>query len=192
MEQFEDSFSPFGADCFPISIFQPTECTKMKLTDLKSKTTSNILEIQKYQSARKTRKVQICWICDTSVLTHHSVTTDSCCVSIQGPHPSKDPAFVVFEGESFGETMLTSSSISWLRHHFTLTSWFLPPRPVKVTIYATQCRHFLSFFLLFSGMLRILGYRRPRRIVVVHPPKWGKRRSICVLHLEEPSHGIVT
>ena len=32
---------------------------------------------------------------------------------------------------------------------FTLTSWFLPLRPTTVTIYATWCRHFLSFFLLF-------------------------------------------
>ena len=34
---------------------------------------------------------------------------------------------------------------------FTLTSRFLLPRPAKVTIYATRCRHFLSFFLLFRG-----------------------------------------
>ena len=34
---------------------------------------------------------------------------------------------------------------------FTLTSRFLPPRPAKVTIYATRCRHFLSFFLLFRA-----------------------------------------
>ena len=146
MEQFEDSFSPFGADCFPISIFQPTECTKMKLTDLKSKTTSNILEIQKYQSARKTRKVQICWICDTSVLTHHSVTTDSCCVSIQGPHPSKDPAFVVFEGESFGETMLTSSSISWLRHQMIYANVMISAAQARES---DDLRYAMSPFSLF-------------------------------------------
>ena len=29
---------------------------------------------------------------------------DCCCVSIQGLHPSKDPAFAAFEGESFTET----------------------------------------------------------------------------------------
>ena len=61
-----------------------------------------------------------------------------------------------------------------------------------VTISATQahesdnlrqpCRYFLSFFLLFSGKQRILGYVRPRRIAAVHPPKREKRR----LHLEEP------
>ena len=30
-------------------------------------------------------------------------------------------------------------------------SWFLPPRPTKVTIYTTLCRHFLSFFLIFRA-----------------------------------------
>ena len=33
------------------------------------------------------------------------------CVSIQGLHPSKDPAFVVFEGKSFQETLLTASTV---------------------------------------------------------------------------------
>ena len=32
-------------------------------------------------------------------------------VSVQGLHPSKDPAFAVFEGESLGETLLTASAI---------------------------------------------------------------------------------
>ena len=32
---------------------------------------------------------------------------------------------------------------------FTLASRFRPPRPANVTIYATQCRHFLSIFLQF-------------------------------------------
>ena len=59
-----------------------------------------------------------------------------------------------------------------------MSSQFLPPRPTKVTIYATQCRHFLSFFPSFSGAERILGYVRPRRMVALHPPKRGKRRSI--------------
>ena len=40
------------------------------------------------------------------------------------------------------------------------------------------------FFLSFSGVQRILGYVRPRRIVAVHPPERRKRR----LHLEEPSN----
>ena len=84
-----------------------------------------------------------------------------CCVSIQGLHPSKDLVFVVFEGESFRETLLTSSAVvkcdglafgafpGCVTRCFTLTSWFLPPRPAKVTICATRCHHFLSFFILF-------------------------------------------
>ena len=35
---------------------------------------------------------------------------------------------------------------------FTLTSQFLPPRPTKVTIYTTQCRHFLSFFFFKENL----------------------------------------
>ena len=34
----------------------------------------------------------------------HSITSDHCCVSVQGLRPSVDPAFAVIEGESFGET----------------------------------------------------------------------------------------
>ena len=36
------------------------------------------------------------------------------------------------------------------------------------------CRHFLSLFLLFQALQRILGHVRPWRIVAVHPPKRGK------------------
>ena len=130
----------------------------------------------------------------------HSKSVHSCCVSIQGLHPSKDPVFAVFEGESFRETLLTASAIiKWdgvafgafpgcVTRCFTLVSRFLPPRPSKVTIYATRCRRFLFFFLLFLGARRILGYVRPQRIVVVHPPKRGKEGRICGLHLEEPSN----
>ena len=85
-----------------------------------------------------------------------------CCVSVQGLHPLKDSAFVVFEGESFRETLLTSSAVvKWdglafgafpgcVAKCFTLTSRFLTPRPAKVTIYTNRCTHFLSFFLLFQ------------------------------------------
>ena len=91
----------------------------------------------------------------------NSILINNCCVSIQGLHPLKDPAFVVFEGESFGETLLTTSAVVKLdslafgafpgrvTRCFTFTSRLLPPRPAKVMIYATRCRHFLSFFLLF-------------------------------------------
>ena len=40
---------------------------------------------------------------------------------------------------------------------FTLTSRFLLPRPAKVTIYATQCHHFLSFYLLLRACKEYLG-----------------------------------
>ena len=70
-------------------------------------------------------------------------------------------------------------SISWLRHQM-----FYP----YVTISAAQAResddlrHVMSPFSLFlssfSGAQRILGYVRPRRIVEVHPPETGSRRSI--------------
>ena len=88
-------------------------------------------------------------------------STEFCCVSIQGLHPSKDPAFAVFEGESFRETSLTASAVvkcdgldfgafpGCVTRCFTLTSRFLSPRPAKVTIYATRCHHFLSSFFFF-------------------------------------------
>ena len=41
----------------------------------------------------------------------HSSSLVCCCVSIQGLHPSKDPAFEDFEGESLGGTLLTASTI---------------------------------------------------------------------------------
>ena len=69
--------------------------------------------------------------------------------------------------------------ISWLRHQI-----FYP----YVTISAAQAHesddlhHAMSPFSLFlssfSCAQRILGYVRPLRIVAVHPPKTGKRRSI--------------
>ena len=34
-----------------------------------------------------------------------------CCASIQGLHSWKDPAFVVFEGESLRDTLLTASTV---------------------------------------------------------------------------------
>ena len=86
-----------------------------------------------------------------------------CRVSVQALRPLKDSAFVVFEGESFRGTLLTSSAVvkcdgrafaaspGCVTRCFTLTSQFLPPSPAKVTIYATRCRHFLSFFLLFQA-----------------------------------------
>ena len=40
---------------------------------------------------------------------------------------------------------------------FTFTSRFLLPRPAKVTIYATRCRHFFSFFPLLFRCTKNLG-----------------------------------
>ena len=94
------------------------------------------------------------------------------------------------KAKSFRETLLTTSAVvkcdglafgafpGCVTRCFTLMLRFLPPRPAKVTTYTTQCRNFLSFFLLFREPKRILGYVRPRRIAAVHPPKRGKRRSI--------------
>ena len=81
---------------------------------------------------------------------------------------------------------------------FTFTSRFLPHRPAKVTIYAPRCHHFLSFFLLFSGVKRISGYVRPQKIVAIHPLKRGKRRPHLwaalggAFGLGQPSCGVVT
>ena len=126
-----------------------------------------------------------------------------CWVAIQSLDPSKDPAFEVFEGESFGETLLTASIVvKWdglafgtlpgcVTRCFTLTSQFLPPRPVKVTIYATWCRHFLSFFLLFRA-------RKESWDMWSHPPKRGKRRPHLwaafggAFGLGQPLRGVVT
>ena len=90
---------------------------------------------------------------------HKKINT--CCVSIQGLHLSKDPVFVVFEGESCGETLLTAStvwdgrafwSISWLHHHMFY---------FYVMISATQAREsddLRHATLSFSGTQRILGH----------------------------------
>ena len=43
---------------------------------------------------------------------------DVCCVSIQSLHPSKDPAFEVFEGKAFGETL----SLVYPLEHFPVAS----------------------------------------------------------------------
>ena len=98
---------------------------------------------------------------------------------------SEGPGTLWSTKASPSETLLTSSAVvKWdglvfgafpgcVTRCFTLTSRF-----AKVTICATQCRHFLSFFLLLSGVLRMLGYVRPWRLVAVHLTKRGKRRSI--------------
>ena len=113
-------------------------------------------------------------------------------VLIQDLHPSKDPVSVVFEGESFGETLLTWSAVVKLdglafgafpgcvTRCFTLTSRFLMPRPRKSTIYTMQCRHFLSFSLRFceatqdrSGASSI---NREKKEHLEEPSKWNSLR----------------
>ena len=109
-----------------------------------------------------------------------------CRVSIQGLHPSKDPAFAVFKGcVSFVKCdgLAFGAFPGCVTRRFTLTSRFLAHE-------SDDLRHAMSpyslFFSSFSSAQRILGYVRPRRIVAARPPKRGKRRSICGLHLEEP------
>ena len=76
-------------------------------------------------------------------------------------------------------------SISWLPHQMFYT---------YIMISAGQARecddlhHVMSPFSLFLssflGAKRLLGYLRPWRIVVMHPPGRGNRRNIRGLHLE--------
>ena len=93
---------------------------------------------------------------------------DCCCVSVQGLRPLKDSASEVCEGESFTDLVnlqpLLNVSVCPLENFLVVSPDVLPSRHV-----------FLSYF---SGAQRILGYVRPWRIVVVHPPETGRRRSI--------------
>ena len=70
--------------------------------------------------------------------------------------------------------LAVSQDVLPLRHDFFRPGswkWRSTPRDVVSPV---------SLFLSsFSGAQRIFGYVRPRRIVVVRPPKRGKRRSIC-------------
>ena len=128
------------------------------------------------------------WQLNSGEWAHNSlvILQNICCVSIQGLHPTKDPAFAVFEGETL---WTVSSVVKWdglvfgafpgcITRCFTFTSQFLTPRPTKVTIYATRMSPFSLFFSSFSVVQRMSGYVRPWRIVAVHPSRGGKRRSI--------------
>ena len=141
---------------------------------------------------------------DVSLLTYANKQAangcpDTCCVSIQGLHPSKDPSFVVFEGESFRETLLTPSAVvkcdvlafgalpGCVTRCFTLTSLFLPSGSAKVTIYATRCRHFLCFSSFFFGRAKNLGICEATEdssggghisgLHLVEPLNWGSLRT---------------
>ena len=133
---------------------------------------------------------------------HAAVRNLSRCVPIQGLHPSKDSSFVIFEGESFRETLLTVSTVvKWssvvfgafpgcITRCFTLTSRFLLPSPVKVRIYVTRRRHFLSIFFDCAKNLGICEAMKDSSRAS------SKNREIkghiCGLHSEEPSCSIVT
>ena len=106
---------------------------------------------------------------------------DSCCVSVQGLHPSKDPDFAVLK-PSPAETSLTASAfVKWDGPAFGALPGCVT-RCFTLLRSSDDLRHAISPFSLFlstfSGMQRILGYVRSWRIVAVHPPKTGERRSI--------------
>ena len=62
---------------------------------------------------------------------------------------------------------------------FTLTSWFLPPRPARVTIYTTRCHHLLSFFFGHTKNLE--------RCETMKDRSGASSRNREKEHLEEPS-----
>ena len=97
------------------------------------------------------------------------------------------------------ETLLTTSavvkcdglwSISWMDHQmfYSYTTISAAQARESEDLHHAMSPFSLFSFFFFSGTQRILDYVRPRKIVAVHPPKPGKRRSLCGLHLEEPSH----
>ena len=119
-----------------------------------------------------------------------------CSDLIQGLHPSKDPVFAAFEGESFRETLLTSSVVvkrgglafgafpGCVTRCFTLTSRFLPPRPAKVTTYATRYRHLLSFFSKNLGICEATeesscasSKKREKKEHLKEPSNWDSLRA---------------
>ena len=73
--------------------------------------------------------------------------------------------------ESLEHFLVASPDVLPLRHDFDLRHAMLP---------------FSLFLSSFSGVQRIMGYVRPRRIVA--SSKNGEKKE----HLEEPSHGVVT
>ena len=99
----------------------------------------------------------------------HLATRDMCCVSVQGLRPFKDPVFVVFDGESFRETLLSVSAV--VKCDGLTLEHFLVWSPDVLPLRHDFCRPFSLFLSSFLGTQRILGYVRPRRKVAVHPTK---------------------
>ena len=93
-------------------IYDSESWTRLTNPDLKSQSGCS-------NCSRKT----MCNVSSSPPIYIHLLTS---CVLTQGLHPSKDPAFAVFKGKCFRETLLTGStivkwesgvwSISWLRH----------------------------------------------------------------------------
>ena len=114
---------------------------------------------------------------------------------------------MVFEGESFSETLLTSSAVvkcdglafaafpGCVTGCFTLTSRFLPPRPAKVTIYSTQCCHFYLFLpFFFFGCAKNLGICEATKDSSGASSKNREKDAAFggAVGLGEPSLGVVT
>ena len=94
----------------------------------------------------------LCWLVCTVVFQGNTLTSShwrTCCVSNQGLHPSKDPAFAVFEGESFRETLLTAVAFGSCHDfcHPGPQKWRSTPHDVAIFS--------LSFF--FFGSTKYLG-----------------------------------
>ena len=107
------------------------------------------------------------------------------CVSIQGLHPSEIPSKAVSTGvklDSLAFGAFPDCVTRWSR--LTPTSRFLPPRPVKLTIYAMRCCHFLFFFLLF-GLAKNLGTCEATKD---SSHASSKKRAFVELYSEEPSN----
>ena len=82
------------------------------------------------------------------------------------PHISQEP--------KKEESKRENGDIAWRRSSLS-QAW--AAEIVEVTIYATRCRHFLSFFPLFwprKDSWDMWGHE----IVAVHPPETGRRRSL--------------
>ena len=82
-----------------------------------------------------------------------------CCVSIQGLHPSKDPTFVAFEGESFRETLLIASAVGTVEplELFLVASPDVLPLRHNFFRPGSRKSPFSLFLSLFFGRAKNLG-----------------------------------
>ena len=129
--QMKDTTSPLSGvntTCWPQCSPSSDAASRRSRSSARSrlKQTTDLLSFQRWHSLVRRRRAS-----DRNI----------CCFSILGLRPLKDLVFVVFEGESFRETLLTSSAVvkcdglalgafpGCVTRCFTLTSQFLPPRP---------------------------------------------------------------